>query len=70
MSAISYLPSCQILSSLVLNYTTILELTVSVGKLFHTGLFLKANEFALTDLLALGFFSFRVCLRNWIFSSN
>ena len=70
LSFILYLLSCQILSSLVLNSTTVLELTVSVGKLFHTGIFLKANEFALTDLLALGFFSFRLCLRNWVCSSN
>ena len=48
------------MSSLVLNSSTVLGLTVSVGKLFHTGIFLKANEFALTDLLTLGFFQFQV----------
>ena len=48
------------MSSTGLNSTTVLELTVSVGKLFHTGIFLKASKFALTDLLALGFFQFQV----------
>ena len=36
-----------------LNSTTVLELTVSAGKLFHTVIFLKANEFNLTGFFAL-----------------
>ena len=45
-----YLLSFQSLSSLVLNFTSVLGLTVSAGKLFHIGMFLKANEFNFTDL--------------------
>ena len=59
----SYLMSYQILSSLVLNSTIVLELTASGCKLFHTGIFLKGNEFDLTDLFAQGLFSFRFCER-------
>ena len=59
----SYLMSNQILSSLVLNSTTVLELTASDCKLFHTGIFHKANEFDLTDTFAQVLFSFRYCER-------
>ena len=66
----SYLLSNHNLSSFVLNSTTVFELTVFAGKLFHTGKFLNANEFNLTDLFALGLFSFRLWPRNWEFSAN
>ena len=56
----TYLLSKQILSSMVLNSNTVLELTVSAGKLLHTGVFLKANEFDLTDLFSLGLLSLRL----------
>ena len=45
------------LSSFVLNSVTILEITISWGKVFHTGIFLIANEFNLIDLFARGFFN-------------
>ena len=66
----SYLLSNHNLSSFVLNSTTVFELTISAGKPFHTGIFLKANEFSLTDLFALGLLSFRLWSRNWVFSAN
>ena len=56
----SYLLCFQNLSSLVLNSSTVLEITISSVKLFQTGMFLNAKEFNLTDLLALGLFSFRL----------
>ena len=66
----SYLLFYQILSSLVLKSTSALEITISASKLFHAGIFLKANEFNLTDLFALGLFSFGFWPHNWVFSAN
>ena len=56
----SYLLCFHNLSSLVLNSNTVLEFTVSSVRLFQTGMFLNAKEFNLTDLLALGLFSFKL----------
>ena len=66
----SYRLSNHSLSSLILNSSTVLDFTISASKLFHTGIFLKANDFNLTDLFALGLFSFRLWLHNWVFSAN
>ena len=60
----------QILSSLALKSTSVLELTASAGKIFHTGIFLKANEFHLTDLFALGLSCFWFWPHSWVFSAN
>ena len=51
----SYLLSNQILSSLVFNSMTVLELTAYTSGLVHTAIFLMANEFDLTDLCSIRF---------------
>ena len=46
------------LSYMVLKHKTVLEFTISSGKLFHLLIVLTQNEFILNVFKALGFFSF------------
>ena len=50
----------------VLKLSTVLEFTVSLGKLFHWLVFLTQNEFILNVFKALGFFNFFELLRVWV----
>ena len=46
------------LSYMVLKHKTVLEFTISTGKLFHLLIVLAQKEFILNVFKALGFFSF------------
>ena len=57
---------CMYVSYNVLKLSTVLEFTVSLGKLFHLLVVLRQNEFILNVFKALGFFNFFELPRVWV----